>query len=502
MSSEENKNEQASETMDPPKSTLGILKHLGPGIIIAGSIVGSGELVATTLAGAQAGFILLWLIIIGCIIKVFVQVEFGRHTMISSKTPMKALNDVPGPRIKQGANWILWFWLVMTCLVVVQQGGILGAIGEACTMVQPISDQGEVYNEEMSKKINAIIQSAQGPTTAEANKEALNLNPDKPSDIKIWAIGIAVISSILLFYGKFGLIQWVSTVLVFGFTVITIINLAMLQTKPEWAITFEDLKRGMSFGLPESVGGISSMHAAMAAFGIIGVGAAELIQYPYWCLEKGYSKYTGKRDDSEGWKNRAKGWIRILKIDAWTSMCVYTFSTIAFYLLGATVLGRIKLMPEKNNLVRTLGEMYVPVFGDWAQEIFVFGAFAVLYSTFFLAAAGMSRVVADGFGLFGFLKNDEENRMKWSRIISGIWPLMALGLFLFLNEAPSTMILWSGITQVMMLPILGIAALYFRYKRTDVEELRPTKLWDVFLWISVAGMFAIGFWTAFDKLFG
>ena len=502
MSVEDKNNEPPSETMEPPKSALGIIKHLGPGIIIAGSIVGSGELVATTLAGAEAGFILLWLIIIGCIIKVFVQVEFGRHTMIWSKTPMKALNDVPGPRIKNGANWILGFWLIMTCLVVVQQGGILGAIGEACTMVQPISEQGEVYNDEMSTKINAIIKTAQDPSTAAVNQEALNLNPDKPNDIKIWAIGIAVISSILLFYGKFGLIQWVSTVLVFGFTIITIINLAMLQTKPEWAITFADLKRGLSFGLPESVNGVSSLGAAMAAFGIIGVGAAELIQYPYWCLEKGYSKYTGKRDDSEGWKSRAKGWIRILKIDAWTSMCVYTFSTIAFFLLGATVLGRIKLMPEKNNLVRTLGEMYVPVFGDWAQEIFVFGAFAVLYSTFFLAAAGMSRVVADGFGLFGFLKNDEESRMKWSRIISGIWPLMALSLFLFMNKAPSTMILWSGITQAIMLPILGVAALYFRYKCTDVEELKPTKLWDVFLWISVSGMFAVGIWTAIEKFSG
>lgn len=502
VSSEDKEKNNNSEVMDPPKSALGIMKHLGPGIIIAGSIVGSGELVATTLAGAQAGFILLWLIIIGCIIKVFVQVEFGRHTMIWSKTPMKALNDVPGPRIKNGANWILGFWLIMTCLVVVQQGGILGAIGEACTMVQPLSEQGETYNTQMSSKINAMIQTAIDPTTAEANSEAMSQELTGPQDIETWAIGIAILTSILLFYGRFVVIQWVSTVLVFSFTIITIINLAMLQTKPEWAISFSDIFSGLSFGLPASIGGVSSLGAAMAAFGIIGVGAAELIQYPYWCLEKGYSKYTGKRDGSEGWKHRAKGWIRILKIDAWVSMCVYTFSTIAFFLMGATVLGRIKLMPEKSNLVRTLGEMYVPVFGDWAQEIFVFGAVAVLYSTFFLAAAGMSRVVADGFGIFGFLKNDEESRMKWSKIISAIWPLMALAIYLLLKQAPATMILWSGITQAIMLPILGVAALYFRYKCTDVDELKPTKVWDVFLWMSVAGMFAVGIWTACDKLFG
>ena len=54
-----------------PTRFFDILKHLGPGIIIAGSIVGSGELIATTLVGAKTGFVLLWLIVLGCVIKVF-----------------------------------------------------------------------------------------------------------------------------------------------------------------------------------------------------------------------------------------------------------------------------------------------------------------------------------------------------------------------------------------------------------------------------------------------
>ena len=36
----------------------------GPGMILAGSIVGSGELIATTRTGAEAHFDFLWLIII------------------------------------------------------------------------------------------------------------------------------------------------------------------------------------------------------------------------------------------------------------------------------------------------------------------------------------------------------------------------------------------------------------------------------------------------------
>lgn len=497
MSTDQTEPERKPEVMDPPTTVGGTIKHLGPGIIIAGSIVGSGELVATTLAGAQAGFTLLWLIILGCVIKVFVQVEFGRHTLLWSKTPMKALDDIPGPRLR--ANWILWFWLIMTCLVIVQQGGILGAIGEACTMILPLTAEGQAYNTVMSEKITAQISAVMSPGT-DASATATQASPAAPPDIRLWAVGISVVTSVLLFYGRFLLIQWVSTVLVFAFTAITMVNLVMLQTDPRWAISFADLWSGMNFSLPETIGGVSSLAAAMAAFGIIGVGAAELIQYPYWCQEKGYAKFTGIRDDTPAWRHRAKGWIRVLKIDAWMSMVVYTFSTVAFYLMGAAVLGRIQMMPEKSNLVRTLGEMYVPVFGSWALYIFVFGAIAVLYSTFFLAAAGMSRVVADGVGLFGLLKNDEASRMKWTRIISGGWPILALVLFLFVN-APIGMILWSGITQAIMLPILGVAALYFRYKRTDVAELKPGRWWDGFLWVSVAGMFAVGLWTIYEMLF-
>ena len=64
-----------SDIQEPPTSFGGIFRKLGPGLIIAASIVGSGELIATTKTGAQAGISLLWLIVVGCVIKVFVQIE-------------------------------------------------------------------------------------------------------------------------------------------------------------------------------------------------------------------------------------------------------------------------------------------------------------------------------------------------------------------------------------------------------------------------------------------
>ena len=38
---------------EPPKTFFAMLKHLGPGMILVGSIVGSGELIMTTKLGAE-----------------------------------------------------------------------------------------------------------------------------------------------------------------------------------------------------------------------------------------------------------------------------------------------------------------------------------------------------------------------------------------------------------------------------------------------------------------
>ena len=49
---------------EPPRSLGEVLLKIGPGLILAGTIIGAGELIATTHLGAKAGFALLWLVIL------------------------------------------------------------------------------------------------------------------------------------------------------------------------------------------------------------------------------------------------------------------------------------------------------------------------------------------------------------------------------------------------------------------------------------------------------
>ncbi len=495
----------ASPTREPPRTIGATLLRLGPGMIIAGSIVGSGELIATTKAGAEAGFWLLWLIIVGCIIKVSTQVEFGRYTITWSQTPLKALDSLPGPRVK--VNLLLWYWAIMTVLVISQQGGIVGGVGQTLAISRPLTSYGRQYNLLQDELVKARVdlkvaqaQGAESTVTAQLQQKIASLTSEtaelrEPKDAYLWATILAIVTSVMLFVGRYRLIQFVATSLVMIFTIVTIMTLILLQTRSEWAVTGGDLVSGLSFRLPPVVEGTDSkpIATALAAFGIIGVGAAELIMYPYWCLEKGYAKFTGYREGTVRWIKRARGWLHVLQIDAWLSMVVYTFATVAFYLLGAAVLGRTSLNPEGRHMVRTLSMMYVPVFGPWAYKIFLSGAFAVLYSTFFVAAAGNARMVADALGLFGITDGSEQARSRWTRIISTIWPLVALVLYISV-QAPAKMVLASGIAQAIMLPMLGAAALYFRYRRSD-ENLRPGRIWDSMLWLSLVGFTIIGGWS-------
>ncbi|MEJ7594777.1 MAG: hypothetical protein WKF77_24895, partial [Planctomycetaceae bacterium] len=98
-------------------------------IILAGTIVGSGELLLTTSLGAKHGFVFLLLILFSCVIKVFIQVEPGRYVISSDKATLGAINELSGPR--PGAHWIAWWWLIMMISTVFQLGAMTGTVGQA-----------------------------------------------------------------------------------------------------------------------------------------------------------------------------------------------------------------------------------------------------------------------------------------------------------------------------------------------------------------------------------
>lgn len=432
----------ADSIKEPPTTVGGILKHLGPGFVLSAAIVGSGELIATTTLGAKAGFVTFWVIIISCLVKVTLQLEFGKHVIHSAEPTMVSLNQLPGPKFGK-ANWSIWMWLFIQLFKLLQVGGIVGGVAVTLNFAFPA--------------VNATV----------------------------WA-GIATLLTCLLVYrGYYRFVEGFSLVMIMLFTGLTLASLFFLQYT-NYALTWDNIEEGLQLRLPAGTVAI-----AIAAFGITGVGGDEIMYYNYWCLEKGYAAYTGPRQDTPQWTNRAKGWIRVMYIDALLAMVVYTIVTAAFYLLGAAVLHAEGVVPEGYQMVETLSRMYTETLGPWAQTVFLFGAVIVLYSTLFTAAASWTRIFSDAFaqiGLFDFY--DPVARKRMIGRLAWLFPVIWCVLFLFIR-LPVIMILIGGFVTSILLLLVVYAAVHFRYKRLP-SGLKPGKFYDFSFWLSAIVIILVG----------
>jgi manganese transport protein len=431
-----------------PTSVWGILKAVGPGLILTANIVGTGELIATTRLGAEVGFTLLWFIIFSCFIKVFVQLELARYTLAEGVGSLEALNRLPGPRAR--VSWVLWLWFFMYLGTLCQMSGMIGGIAEL------FADPANVWAH------------------------------------RGWAVLVAVVTGLVLAAGRYRLVEKVSATLVAVFTCSTLFAVFMLQGT-DLRMTAADLSEGLSFRLPDE------LVTAFAVFGMTGVGAAELIYYPIWCLEKGYARAVGPRDDSPEWYARAHGWMRVMKVDAWLSMVVYTAGTLGFYVLGAAILNRQGLTVGDDGAITTLATIYAQTMGTGGLYLFYVGAFMVLYSTLFVSSASNARLFADVGGLAGvFRYRSAEDRMRVVRIAVFAIPILVMLIYVQF-ESLVTLVLIGGVAQAMMLPFLAGGALYFHHLHIP-RGLRASRLGTILLWVAFVGMTAVGMFQAWRLL--
>jgi hypothetical protein len=295
--------------------------------------------------------------------------------------------------------------------------------------------------------------------------------------VMAWVMGFLVLSLFLLLGGGYERIEKIATIKVGLFTMLTFLCALIMMRQPQ-NFSWAQIQEGFEFKLPGS-----GLATAIAVFGITGVGASELFMYPYWCVEKGYARFAGRREQSEAWRSRAKGWIRVMNVDIIASMVIYCVATIAFYLLGAGILHTQGLVPSANDMIPVLSKMYTETLGEWALWLFYIGAIATLYGTIFAATAGNSRVLADMFRLAGkYERGDYAARVKYRRRI--IWFHLVVPVILFiLFRSPVTMVKIGGFSQALMLPVLSIGALYMRYRGLP-REVAPGPIPTAGLWVA------------------
>ena len=423
---------------------------MGPGFILSASIVGSGELIATTVLGAKGGFITFWVILVSCFVKVAIQLEFGKNAIITGKTLMFSFAKLPGPTFKKG-NWAIWATFILTLLKILQVGGMLGGSAIAISM----------------------------------------LFPQIP--ILIWALILGILLSFLIYKNYYSIIEKTSILMVVGFTLLTLASVLAISFTP-FGFTFSDVMSGLRFELPPDL-----VFIAIGAFGITGVASDEIIAYTYWCQEKGYANHTGINDGSEEWQLRANGWIKIMQLDAIVAMVIYTLVTAAFYLLGASILYGQKEIPEGNELINSLASIYTQSLGSEARFAYLAGAFFVLYSSVFATLAYWSRLFPDIFGQLGWINPDSTtDRKKWVAILAWLFPCLWVIAYLFV-EMPTFMILSGGVVGSVLLLIVVFAAIIFRFQNKFLK-IASGPVSELMFWLSVASIASVSIYGIF-KLF-
>jgi len=423
---------------EPPGTFLERLKWIGPGIVVSASIVGGGELIATTTLGARAGFVTLWAILISCIVKIILQLEMGKAAITTGKPTLSFWDTLPGPRLI--ANWAVWAWGVFLVFKIFQMGGVIGACGLSINLAIP----------GLSFVVATLL--------------------------------VMIIVIPILALGRYEFIERLSMALVFLFVVFTI-GIAIMTLKTPWAYSLKDIFSGLTFRLPPEVA-----FYALGAFGITGIGGDEIIMYPYWCVEKGYTTLTGPMERTGAWYGRARGWIRVMYLDAVIAMIIYTVATIAFYLLGASILHGLDQIPKGLGVVKALAHMYMEPLGPWALYVMAIGGFIVLFSTLVSWNAATQRIIADFLTRLKLIDLEDYRQFRTVIIVTGFLIPIAFAVLALVWKAPAFMLFVGGWATSLILLVLIYASFYHRFKVLD-KELKPGVFYDIFL---IVGSIAIG----------
>jgi Mn2+/Fe2+ NRAMP family transporter len=200
---------------------------VGPGLVVAATGIGAGDLVATLVAGSRFGYALLWAAVLGVVIKIFLVEGAGRYSLATGRTIFEGWRSI--------GRWTTWYFGPYILI----WGLVYGAAAMSST---------------------ALPLAALFPGV----------------DLKVFAIGAGLLGAVVVWFGRYSAFERIIAgfvglmfVTVVGAAVVTLPNLPALLT-------------GLVPTIPE--GGLV---VALSIAGGVG-GTITLAAYGYWLREKGW----------------------------------------------------------------------------------------------------------------------------------------------------------------------------------------------------------------------
>jgi Mn2+/Fe2+ NRAMP family transporter len=244
-----------------PRGFGGKLKLVGPGIVLAATGVGAGDMVTALVAGTRFGTAFIWAIVLGALIKFALVEGMGRWYMATGQTIVQGWHSI--------SRWASGYFVVYLCLVSFFYG--------------------------------AAITSA----------SALAVDAMFPDVLPVygWAIIHGVVGFAILFVGRYGMFERIMELFV-GLMFVTVVGLGIFLLP---GLT-QSLAAGFVPTLPQG--------STLYALGVIGgvSGTYSLASYTYWVRARGWRHSawipTMRVDSSVGYVVTALFMISMLVIGA------------------------------------------------------------------------------------------------------------------------------------------------------------------------------------------
>lgn len=221
---------EAMPNLLTPPQTLGErMKHVGPGIVVAATGVGTADLITSIVIGTQFGTTFIWAILVGSILKYFLNEGVGRWHLASERTMVQGWQQL--------GKWATGYFGVYSII------------------------WGFVY----------------GATAASTSGMAMNAMFPGVMPLWAWAMIHAIAGFLLIWFGKYQVFEKVMTALI-GVMFVTIIGTAFL-----FLPSIGDFMYGLVPRVPEG-----SFMLMMGLIGGVG-GTITMASYGYWLAEKKWS---------------------------------------------------------------------------------------------------------------------------------------------------------------------------------------------------------------------
>ncbi len=437
-----------------PVTGLAILAVLGPSIVWVSEYIGTGEVILATRNGAIFGAGILWVVISGIFLKVWIGMSGARYTVCTGEGMMDLFSRMPGPK-----NWAVWLVLVtMLVSATVAAGAVATAAGVFLGSLLPISNS-----------------------------------------LGGW---IATLFAFLVAWtGKFNWLKLVMSILVL-MMVVGVLYVAS-TVFPGWEAFFRGLvphapvvpEWAQNQGIEDN-----PWKEILPLLGFGAGGFASQVWYTYWVIGAGYGAAKkdgyGKAADINELKKldvadagKLKGWSRIIYFDSSFAMFLGIVITAGFVLSGAGVLGRAQLAPSGANVALELSEIFASRWAEAGGFLFLLGGTAALMATLVGHMAGWPRLLADAFRICIPAFNRKFRWIRQFRIFLVFFFLTNMIMVYSFNLRPVVIVKFAAIFEGLLLTplqalwiLIGLYVVLPRMYKPEVGRmLRPG-------WVLAAGL--------------